>query len=59
MSTILKIDEMTLTEKNIKSLLLGKRNFYNVVATYGYEFKRGKGNKLFVKGEENAPKTNL
>ncbi|WP_345826947.1 hypothetical protein AAVC22_22340 (plasmid) [Bacillus paralicheniformis] len=46
-------------EKWIKSLLLGKRNFYNVVATYGYEFKRGKGNKLFVKGEENAPKTNL
>ncbi|MEC1301334.1 hypothetical protein [Bacillus paralicheniformis] len=46
-------------EKWIKSLLLGKRNFYNVVATYGYEFKRGKGNKLFVKGDSNASKTNL
>ena len=31
---------------------LGKRSFYKVMKTHGFNFKRGNGNELFVHGKE-------
>ena len=31
---------------------LGNKNFYKVMKTHGFNFKRGNGNELFVHGKE-------